>query len=357
MLVRMRAVIGTSLVCAAVGLAAASVGAQVQTGTSQRAAPIKAEEVPQRKKVAPLPPRGTYKPPRTSWGDPDIAGAYNNSDESGIPFERPDSFAGRKLGDITQAELVQLTKQRQDQTVQSTPGLSEFPGATSPMHWFENYFAVNSRAWLVTDDTDGKVPPVTDEARKRQQAAQAARRATGRGPADSWEDRSLYDRCITRGVPGSMMPAIYGNSYQIQQGPGVVTITYEMVHDTRVIPLDNRPHLPSTIRQYLGDARGHWEGTTLVVETTNFNDKVAYRNSTDQLVMTERFTPLGPDTLEWSVTFNDPQTWAKPWTFAMNLTHDESQPPYEYACHEGNYGLRNVLSAARAEEREKEKAK
>jgi hypothetical protein len=225
------------------------------------------------------------------------------------------------------------------------------------MHWFENYFAVNSRAWLVTDDTDGKVPPVTDEARKRQQAAQAARRAAGRGPADSWEDRSLYDRCITRGVPGSMMPAIYGNSYQIQQGPGVVTITYEMVHDTRVIPLDNRPHLPSTIRQYLGDARGHWEGTTLVVETTNFNDKVAYRNSTDQLVMTERFTPLGPDTLEWSVTFNDPQTWAKPWTFAMNLTHDESQPPYEYACHEGNYGLRNVLSAARAEEREKEKAK
>jgi hypothetical protein len=335
-------------------LAAATPGAQVQTGTSQRAAPIKAEEVPQRKKVAPLPPRGTYKPVRTPWGDPDIAGAYNNSDESGIPLEKPDSFGSRKLSDISQAELVQLTKKRQDDTVQNTPGLSEFPGATSPMHWFENYYAVNSRAWLVSDDTDGKVPPQTDEARKRAAERTAARR--GRGPADSWEDRSLYDRCITRGVPGSMMPAIYGNSYQIQQGPGVVTITYEMVHDTRVIPLDDRPHISQNIRQYLGDARGHWEGNTLVVETTNFNDKSPYRGSSDQLRLVERFTPLGPDTLEWSVTFDDPHTWAKPWTFAMNLTHDESQPPFEYACHEGNYGLRNVLTAARAEEAQKTEA-
>jgi hypothetical protein len=351
----MRSAVGIVVVAGAVVLAAGTPGAQVQTGTSQRAAPIKAEEIPQRKRVAPLPPRGTYKPPRTPWGDPDIAGAYNNSDESGIPFEKPDSFAGRKLSDISQSELAQLTKQRQEQTVQSTPGLSEFPGATSPMHWFENYFAINSRAWLVSDDTDGKVPPQTDEARKRATERNAARR--GRGPADSWEDRSLYDRCITRGIPGSMMPAIYGNSYQIQQGPGVVTITYEMVHDTRVIPLDDRPHISPNIRQYLGDARGHWEGTTLVIETTNFNDKSSYRGSSEQLRLIERFTPLGPDTLEWSVTFDDPHTWAKPWTFAMNLTHDESQPPYEYACHEGNYGLRNVLSAARAEEREKDKAK
>jgi hypothetical protein len=163
-----------------------------------------------------------------------------------------------------------------------------------------------------------------------------------------------------------MMPAIYGNSYQIQQSPGFVTITYEMVHDTRVIPLDpstgagspraesrgeSRPHISSKIRQYLGDARGWWDGNTLVVETTNFNDKVPYRGSSDQLRIIERFTPIGPDTLEWAITFDDPHTWEKPWTFAMNLTHDESQPPFEYACHEGNYGLRNILSAARAEER------
>ena len=116
------------------------------------------------------------------------------------------------------------------------------------------------------------------------------------------------------------MPAIYGNSYQIHQGPGFVTITYEMVHDTRVIPLDGRPHVASSIRQYMGDARGRWEGNTLVVETTNFTDKTPYRGSSDQLKIIERFTPLGPDTLEWSVTFDDPHTWATPWTFAMNLT-------------------------------------
>ena len=324
-------------------------GGGISPGTVKRADPIKAEEVPARKPPAPIPPRGTYKPPRTPWGDPDISGAYTNSDESGIPFERPEEFAGRRLEDFTRAELAALTKQRQQQTIERAPGLSEFPGATSPMHWFENYFAANSRAWLVSDPPDGKVPPVTDEGRKRAADRAAARK--GRGPADSWEDRSLYDRCITRGVPGSMMPAIYGNSYQIQQGPGVVTITYEMVHDTRVIPLDNRPSLSPKIRQYLGDARGRWDGNTLVVETANFNDKVPYRGSSDQLRIVERFTPIGPDTLEWSITFDDARTWTRPWTFVMNLTHDESQPPFEYACHEGNYGLRNILSAARADER------
>jgi hypothetical protein len=322
--------------------------------SAQTAAPIKASEVPQHKKVAPLPPRGTYKPPRTSWGDPAIAGAYNNSDESGIPFERPQEFAGRTLDSFTPEELARITKQRQEQTIERNPTLSEFPGATSPMHWFENYFAANSRAWLVSDPPDGHVPPLVDEAKQRAAALQEARK--GRGPADSYVDRSLYDRCITRGIPGSMMPAIYGNSYQIAQSPNAVTITYEMVHDTHVIPLDGRAHVNGSIRQYLGDARGHWEGNTLVVETTNFTDKTPYRGSSQYLKLVERFTPLGPDTLEWSVTFDDPHTWARPWTFTMNLTHDEAQPPFEYACHEGNYGLRNVLSAARAEEAAQQKS-
>jgi hypothetical protein len=324
-----------------------ALGAHIE---AQRAQPIKPGEVPQRKKIAPLPPRGTYAAPRTPWGDPDIAGVFTNSDESGIPFERPVEFEGRRVQDITPAELAKLVQTRQEQTIERTPGLSEFPGATSPMHWFENYYAANSRPWLVIDPPDGKVPPQTAEATTRAANRQAARK--GRGPADSWEDRSLYDRCITRGIPGSMMPAIYGNSYRIHQGPGVVTITYEMVHDTRVIPLDNRPHVAQSIRQYVGDARGHWEGNTLVVETTNFTDKTPYRGSSDQLKMTERFTLLGPDTVEWAVTFDDPHTWARPWTFAMNLTKaDESQQPFEYACHEGNYGMRNMLSAARAEEK------
>jgi len=333
----------------AFGAAALALGVAVAAGPSaQTSKPISASEVPQRKKAAPLPPRGTYEPKRTSWGDPAIAGAYNNSDETGIPFERPEAFAGRTLESFTPDELAAITAERQKQTIERNPTLSEFPGATSPMHWFENYFAANSRAWLVSDPADGKVPAQTEEARQRAAAARAAR--AGRGPADSYVDRSLYDRCITRGVPGSMMPAIYGNSYQIGQSPGAVTITYEMIHDTRVIPLDGSPHVSPAIRQYLGDARGHWEGNTLVVETTNFNDKVPYRGSSENLKLVERFTPLGPDTLEWSVTFEDPHTWERPWTFAMNLVHDESQPLFEYACHEGNYGLANILTAARAEE-------
>lgn len=330
---------------------AAQTGGGVQPGRVRQADPIKAEEVPARRAPRPIPPRGTYTPPRTPWGDPDIAGPYNNSDESGIPLERPDEFAGRRLQDFTAADLEALTRQRQQQTIERAPGLSEFPGATSPMHWFEHYFAANSRAWLVADPPDGKVPPVTGEGRTR--AADRAAARMDRGPADSWEDRSLYDRCITRGIPGSMMPAIYGNSYHIQQAPGYVTITYEMVHDTRVIPLDNRPHLSPAIRQYMGDARGRWEGHTLVVETTNFTDKTPYRGSSEHLRIVERFTPIGPDTLEWSITFDDPHTWSRPWTLAMHLTHDESQPPFEYACHEGNYGLRNILSAAREEERQR----
>jgi hypothetical protein len=331
-----------------VAVVAVLMSGDISAQTAQRAQPVRPGEVPPRKKLAPLPPRGTYVAPRTPWGDPDIAGVYTNSDESGIPFERPDEFAGRHVEDVTPAELGRLVQQRQAQTIERAPTLSEFPGATSPMHWFENYNAVNSRAWLVSDPPDGKVPPQTAEAQKRAAARAEARK--GRGPADSWEDRSLYDRCITRGIPGSMMPAIYGNSYRIHQGPGVVTITYEMVHDTRVIPLDTRPHIAPTIRQYVGDARGHWEGNMLVVETTNFTDKTPYRGSSDQLRMVERFTLRGPDTVEWSVTFDDSHTWARPWTFAMHLTKDEGQAPFEYACHEGNYGLRNILAAARAEE-------
>ena len=147
-----------------------------------------------------------------------------------------------------------------------------------------------------------------------------------------------------------MMPAIYGNSYEIVQGPGYVAIGYEMVNELRVIPLDGRPHVGSAIRAYMGDARGRVEGATLVVETTNFTDKVPYRGSSEQLRLVERFTPVAPNIVEWAVTFDDPATWARPWTFAMNLTKT-SEPPFEYACHEGNYAMRNILGIARAEER------
>jgi len=289
-----------------------------------------------------------WKATRTPWGDPDIAGIYTNSDEAGIPFEKPNEFEGRRLEDITPAELAKLQQSRREATIENAVRLSEQPNPQ--LFWWETLNATNSRAWLVQDPPDGRVPPTTPEAQQR--AASRARSRAGRGPADSYEDRSLYDQCISRGLPGSMMPAIYGSSYQIHQGPGYVAIRYEMIHETRVIPLDARPHVGKTIRTYMGDARGHWEGSTLVIETTNFKDQIAYRGSDGgSLRIVERFTPVGPNTTEWSVTLDDPHTWTRPWTYAMNLTKkDQSQQPFEYACHEGNYGLRNILSAARAED-------
>jgi len=151
-------------------------------------------------------------------------------------------------------------------------------------------------------------------------------------------------------MPGSMMPAIYGNSYDITQGPGFVAIRYEMVHETRIIPLDNRPRVSNDLKFYMGDARGHWDGDTLVVETTNFVEAAAYGGASEHLKTTERFTPSGKD-LEWSITFDDPHTWVRPWTFGMRLTRDDKEPVFEYACHEGNEGLRGILSAARAAEK------
>jgi hypothetical protein len=283
--------------------------------------------------------------PRTPWGDPDLQGAYTNSDESLIPMERPDAFSDKALSDITPQELAKLNQQRNDARIEADKQRWEL---RSPLHWFENHNPKNSRAWLVVDPPDGKVPPQTADAKARATARAQARR--GRGEADSYEDRSLYDRCITRGLPGSMMPAIYGNSYEIVQGPGYVAIQYEMVNELRVIPLDGRPHIGSAIRNYMGDARGHFEGDTLVVETTNFTDKVPYRGSSHNLKLTERFTPRAPGVVEWSVTFDDPATWTRPWTFAMNLTKT-TERPFEYACHEGNYAMRNILSIAREEEK------
>jgi hypothetical protein len=293
----------------------------------------------------------SYKAPRTPWGHPDLSGVYTNSDESGIPFEKPTEFIGRRIEDITEAELQKLNSDRREATLGRATDDEVRP--VDRLVFWENLKAQNSRAWLVVDPPDGRVPPLTPEAQRRIAAAAAARPNNYNTGSDSIEARSLYDRCITRGLPGSMMPAIYGNSYEIVQGPGQVAIIYEMVHETRVIPLDNRPHLGSGIRNYMGDARGRWDGDTLVVETTNIKDQSAYRNANGAVLkIVERFRPVAAG-LEWSVTLEDPTTWTRPWTFAMILSRkDASQRPFEYACHEGNYGMTNILSAARAEEKQ-----
>jgi len=286
--------------------------------------------------------------PRTPWGDPDLQGTYTNTYENGTPLERPDEFSGRKLEDIKGDELANMKRAIQKRTI------AQFLGPEhAPDNWWQDnlFLERGSQAWFVVDPADGKIPPLTLEAQRKAAARASARKASTRGPADSYDDRSLYDRCITRGLPGSMMPAIYGNQYQIIQAPGYVAILYEMIHETRVIPLDGRPQVGKGILHDMGDARGTWEGDTLVVTTTNFKERSVYRNANPEtLTLVERFQRVGPDKIRWTVTVNDPATWTKPWTFSMPLTADPNPLPL-YECHEGNYGLKNILSAARAAER------
>ena len=309
--------------------------------------------------VVPLAAQGpSYTPPRTPWGDPDLQGNYSNKYEQGTPFERPAEFEGRRIEDIKGQELAALIRQRAAEVLLNAPFTGgdpiagNFGGAPAFYDRFEA--AKGSRPWFVVDPVDGKIPPMSPEGQKASASRAAARAAArkGRGPADSYTDRSLYDRCITRGLPGSMMPANYGNSYRIVQSPGFVAITYEMVHETRVIPLDNRPAPGKAIRSYMGEARGHWDGNTLVVVATNLRDEPAYRGSNpDTVRFIERFTPTAPDKLEWSFTVDDPSTWPRTWTFAMPLTRSDAEAVLEYACHEGNLAMAHLLSGARAEER------
>jgi hypothetical protein len=220
-----------------------------------------------------------------------------------------------------------------------------------PIVWFERG-TLNTRTSLVIDPSDGKVPAYNPEGQKRADALAAARKAR---PADSWLDRSSYDRCITRGMPGAMMPGFYNHNYQILQTPGYVVILVEMIHDARIIPLDGRPHLNPSIEQWMGDSRGRWEGDTLVVETTNFSDKIFERNvvvtgfgAGSRLI--ERFRRVDAETIDYQFTIDAPKAYAKPWTVAAPMTKMD-EPLFEYACHEGNYAMTGILSAARAEEK------
>jgi hypothetical protein len=293
-----------------------------------------------------------WQPPRTSWGDPDLAGIYSNDDETGTPMERPDELEGLTLETITPEKIAEIVAERDRRFKAQVDSEAWRRSISPPPHLiFDTFDRKNKRPWLITDPADGKIPPRTAEANARPRAGGVSTNQNSRGPFNSYLDMGLYDRCITRGIPNSMMPAGYGSRYEIVQAPDTVAIRYEMIHEARVIPLDRRPHISGDLKQYLGDARGWFEGDTLVVETTNFRAETAPQRASESVTMTERFKRTAPGIVEWSVTFEDPTTWERQWTYSMPLTQvDHTQRIYEYACHEGNLAMRNILSGARAAE-------
>jgi hypothetical protein len=299
--------------------------------------------------------QSTWTTPKTPWGDPDLQGQYSNKYETSTPFERPKEFEGRRIGDVKPEELAAAIAKRQSDTLERAKFFGGDPeGRIGNSAEFRDIYEITkgSRPWFVVDPPDGTIPPVLAAARARI-AALPRTGSFGSGPFNSHLDFSLWERCITRGLPGSMLPGQYGNSYEIVQAPGFVAIRYEMVHETRVIPLDGRAHASPALRLDMGDARGHWEGDTLVVETTNFKGRSAYRNANPEtLKIVERFTRTSAGRVDWAVTVEDPATWARSWTFAIPLTNTTREPVFEYACHEGNQAIFNILSAARAGEKE-----
>ena len=309
--------------------------------------------------------------PRTPDGHPDFQGGWANN--IATPLERPRELAGRAL--LTDDEVAAMRKKARElfngqgdaafgDTVFNTvfanvkgtrSGFKSTDGETGD---YSSVWTVErdweNRTSLITDPSDGRLPPPTAGAETRA----AGQRVLGSpvvliGRADQAQDRPLQERCITYGSPS--LVAGYQSGYWISQTPTSVIVVTEMIHDARVIPLEGGPHLPSTVRQWLGDSRGHWEGDTLVVDTTNYKPR-AFRNITsEKLHVIERFTRTGPETLKYEITIDDPDTWTKPWSLMIPLRRS-SDPYLEYACHEGNYGLAGVLAGARAEERAAESA-
>jgi hypothetical protein len=303
----------------------------------------------------------TFKAPRTPWGDPDLQGIWPGTESLGIPLQRDPKLGTRN--ELTDAEFAALAAQMQrridemeaefDLETADTSTAGQVGSPTSPQpHWQERG-RPSRQASLIIDPPDGRMPPLTPPARARNQAIQAGRKS--RGPADSYTDRSLYDRCVTRGVIGSILPVIYNNGNEIVQAPGYVVIRNEMIHESRIVPLDGRPYVGPAIRLWMGDSRGRWEGETLIVETRNLTARTGISQGggnphSEALVITERFTLTGADTLQYQVTLDDPQTWTRPWTISFPWKRDPNYHVFEYGCHEGNYAMRNLLSAARAEE-------
>ena len=289
-----------------------------------------------------------WTPPRTPDGQPDLQGMWSNATIT--PFERPKELAGKEF--FTEQEAADYEKRivkEGNRDIRGRDADADLKGAYNEL-WFDRGSKVvpTRRTSLVVDPRDGRIPPLTPEAQKMA----VAREEIARRPPEGPEDLPLLARCLvwpTAGPP--MLPTAYNNNYQILQSPGYVTILTEMIHDVRIIPLDGRPHIPETVRQWLGDSRGHWEGNTLVVDTTNFTDKTHFSDSDRNLHLIERFTRTDANTILYQFTVDNPTAFTLPWKGEVPLTKTPG-PIYEYACHEGNYSMVNMLKGARAQERE-----
>jgi hypothetical protein len=281
-----------------------------------------------------------WAPPRTPWGHPDLQGIWTTDDMRGVPQQRPEEFGTRQY--LTDAEFAERAARREGARATQDRGAA----GTFRNEEGTRTFGYTS---LVIDPPDGRIPPVVAAARERRSTPGSF----GLGPFNTMADFSLYDRCITRGVIGSFSPAVYGNGARIVQTPDTVAISYEMVHDTRIIPLDGRPPLSGNIRQYMGDSRARFEGDTLVIESANFTDKTAIGGArhSAELKLTERFTRIDPQMIDYEIRVDDPLTWERPWTLRMTITEQPGYEIYEYSCHEGNLALRHALMGERAYEK------
>ncbi|PWT80433.1 MAG: hypothetical protein C5B57_12275 [Blastocatellia bacterium] len=292
----------------------------------------------------PTTPAVTERPwaaPRTPWGDPDLQAVWSTEDLRDIPYERPDEQAGRlQLTDAEFAARVARAKRDEGRTQ------TGFANASKTRTFRQTSLII---------DGDGKYPRLTAEALRRFRITDIG--SYGEGPFLGPEDLNLYDRCITRGIVGSLLPVAYGNGLQIFQTRDAVVINYEMVHETRVIPLDGRAHVGPRIRMYMGDSRGHWDGDTLVVESTNFTNRTSVgRNgygphNSQALRLVEKFTRVSKEQIDYEVSVNDPETWIRPFTMAFPLTTQPGYQIFQYECHEGNLMIVQALSGARAEDR------
>jgi hypothetical protein len=281
---------------------------------------------------------------RTPDGHPDLQGLWTNSTLT--PLERPAALGQKQF--YTDEELAGLQRQRAEADHDRPPTRAGDPGTYNQFWWDEGQLLRQTS--LIVDPPDGRIPKLTPEGERRR----AARRAAGSDGANGPEDRNLSERCITRGAP--KLPGGYNNNFQIVQTRHYVAIFQEMIHETRIIPIDGRPHAPERVRSFLGDSRGHWEGNTLVVDTTNFNDKVALTSynccggAAEHLHVVERFTRIDAHTIDYQYTVDDPTTFTRSWTVEVPMRRMDG-PLYEYACHEGNYGMIGILKGHRAQEK------